>query len=208
MFCSNCGKSNPTGANYCHKCGSKINGNKANNTSKDTSGETSCDSSERANTSSNASCATGVTSTSPPITFAQFRACKEDDRNKHFKKKDGKRVKLNSKPAEPLAVKINIGIMVLKDEALVVKRGVTLPLTIPATVKYEDMLAKAVEKHHQFNKGIITNDRKSSYYLLYGDKSKATYLLGCNEPFTLKRRNRQTIRENNVVLVVELRPLH
>ena len=183
MFCSHCGKSNLTDANYCHKCGSKINGNKVNNTS----GETSSDSSERANTSSSTSCATGDTSTSPPITFAQFRARKEDDRNKHFKKKDGKRIKLNSKPAEPSDVKINIGIMVLKDEALVVKRGVTLPLTVPATVTYEDLLAKAVEKHHRFNKGIIKHDRKSSYYILYGDKSRATYLPGCNEPFTLKR---------------------
>ena len=116
----------------------------------------------------------------------QLLSCKEDDQNKHFKKKDGKRVKLNSKPAEHSDVKINIGIMVLKDEALVVKRGVTLSLTVPATGTYEDLLAKAVDKHHQFNKGIIKHDCKSSYYILYGDKSRATYLPGCNEPFTLK----------------------
>jgi uncharacterized OB-fold protein len=178
MFCSRCGKSNLTDANYCHKCGSKITGNKVN-IPDNKSGETI---SKRARTSS----ATGNTST-PPTTFAQFRARKEDDRNKHFKKKDGKRVKPDSKSVESSEVKINIGIMILKDEALVVKRGFTLPLTIPATITYDDLLTKAVEKHHQFNKGVIKHDKTMFYYLLYGDKSKATNLPGCNEPFTLKR---------------------
>jgi hypothetical protein len=124
-----------TDANYCHKCGSKITGNKVN-IPDNKSGETI---SKRARTSS----ATGNTST-PPTTFAQFRARKEDDRNKHFKKKDGKRVKPDSKSVESSEVKINIGIMILKDEALVVKRGFTLPLTIPATITYDDLLTKAV----------------------------------------------------------------
>ena len=183
MFCSCCGKSNLTDANYCHKCGSKITENNVDIPDHE-SGETS---SERASTSSHSSCATGNNSTPLPITFAQFRSRKEDDRNKHFNKKDGKRVKLESKSVKSSNVKINIGIMVLKDEALVVKRGATLPLTVPATVTYDDLLAKAVEKHHRFNKGIIKHDRKKSYYLLYGDKSRATSLPGCNEPFTLKR---------------------
>ena len=67
----------------------------------------------------------------------------------------------------------------------------TLPLTIPATVTYENLLAKVVEKHHRFNKGIIKHDRKSSYDIFYGDKSRATYLPGCNEPFTLKRYKKE-----------------
>ena len=184
MFCSHCGKQNLNDTNYCHKCGSKIHvtGNKMN-IPESKSGETS---NERASTSSSESCTTGNTITPTPITFAQFRASKEDDRNKHYKKKDGKRVKLSSK-SESSDVKINVGIMVLKDEALVIKKGATLPLTVPATITYDNLLTKAGEKHHRFNKGIIKHDCKRSYYLLFSDKSKATTLPGCNEAFTLKR---------------------
>lgn len=187
MFCSRCGKSCVTNANFCHGCGSKITGNKEVNIPGSKSGDAN---SKRASTSTcSSSCATGNgTSTStPPVTFSQFRARKEDDRNKHFKKKDGKRVKLDSKAETSTEVKINIGIMSIKDEAICVKRGATLPLTVPATITYDELLTKAVEKHHRFNKDIIKNSKKTFYYLLYGDKSKANTLPGCDEPFTLRR---------------------
>lgn len=197
MFCSHCGKSILTDANYCHKCGSKISADEVNIPDNKSGDKISKRASTSASTSTTASSTASSTATpkhtsTPPITFAQFcdrkeDDCKEDDRSKHFKRKDGKQVKLDSKPVESSEVKINIGIMVLKDEALSVKRGVTLPLTVPATITYDDLLTKAVEKHHRFNKGIVKHDKKMFYDLLYADKSKATTLPGCDEPFTLKR---------------------
>lgn len=96
-------------------------------------------------------------------------------------------MKLDNKAGTSTEVKINIGIMAKKEEALSVKRGVTLPLTVPTTITYNDLLNKAVEKHHRFNKDIIKNGNKTFYCLLYGNKNKASTLPGCNKAFTLKR---------------------
>ena len=51
--------------------------------------------------------------------------------------------------------KFNIGIMTKRENALVVKRGVTLSVTVRKT-----LIRKAVEKHHRFNKDIIKQDDK------------------------------------------------
>ena len=107
------------------------------------------------------------------------------------------------------ASKYKTVIMTKKEEALSVKRGVTLPLTVPTTITYDDLLNKAVEKHHRFNKDIIKQGNKTFYYLLYGDKNKANTLPGCNEPFTLnryiKRKLTSHIHQNNFVFVAMFR---
>ena len=77
--------------------------------------------------------------------------------------------------------------MTKREDALVVKRGVTLPVTVRTNINYDQLIKKAVEKHHRFNKDIIKHDNPKFYYLLYSDKKKADTLPGCSEAFTLKR---------------------
>ena len=131
------------------------------------------------------------TSSSGRMSFAQFRALKEADRTKYFTKKNGKRLKLDIKGKTPkvLTCKIQVGIMINKDGCLRVKRGnnMTLPLTVDADISYDELLTKAAEKHHRFNKDVIKNEEKQFYCLLYADKTKAEFLPGSNEPFTLQR---------------------
>jgi hypothetical protein len=123
-----------------------------------------------------------------PVTFSEFCSRKEGDRSKHFKrKKDGKRIKLHDKSGKSSEMKINIGIMTKREDVLIVKRGVTLPATVRTNINYDELIKKAVEKHHRFNKDIIKHDDKMFYYLLYGDKKKADKLPGCDEAFSLKR---------------------
>ena len=130
--------------------------------------------------------------TSGRMSFAQFRAHKEEDRAKHFTKKNGKRFKLDIKgkaSSKVLTCKIQIGIMTNKDGGLRVKRGnsAILPLSVAANISYDDLLTKAAEKHHRFNKDVIKNEENKFYCLLYADKTKAESLPGSDEPFTLQR---------------------
>ena len=74
---------------------------------------------------------------------------KESDQSKHFnRKRDGRRIKLHEKPGKSTEVKINIGIMTKREDDLVVKRGVTLLVTIRTNIKCDEFLKKAVKKHH------------------------------------------------------------
>ena len=86
---------------------------------------------------------------------------------------------LNQADVNP-EVKINIGVMTLKD-------GITLPLTVPQCIGTDDLLGKAVDKHNRFNKDVITSSNKAFYHLLYGDKNRCLTLPGSEDPFTLKR---------------------
>ena len=63
-------------------------------------------------------------------------------------KRDGRRMKLHEKPGKSTEVKINIAIMTKREGDLVVKRGVTLPVTVRTNIKYNEFLKKAVKKHH------------------------------------------------------------
>ena len=125
-----------------------------------------------------------------PLTFAQFKARKEEDRKGYFRRKRPKTAKgprvLNQADVNS-EVKINIGVMTLKDGVLSVKRGITLPLAVPQCIGTDDLLGKAVDKHNQFNNDVITSSKKAFYHLLYGDKNRVLTLPGSEEPFTLKR---------------------
>jgi len=57
------------------------------------------------------------------LTFAQFRARKEEDRSKHFRNKPGKKLKLDRRGNVGCQTKINIGVMIMKDGRLSIKRG-------------------------------------------------------------------------------------
>ena len=69
-------------------------------------------------------------------------------------------------------VKINIGVLAMKDGNLSVKRGVTLPLSVSPKISSEDLLRKAVDKHNHFNNNLVSMTDASSYRLLYQDKTE------------------------------------
>ena len=145
-----------------------------------------------------------IEATSGRMSFAQLKAIKEEDRTKYFTKKNGKRLKLETKgkPSSKVSTwKIQIGIMINKDGSLRVKRGnnTTLPLTVAADISYNELLAKAVEKHDRFNEDVITNKEKEFYCLLYSDKTKAEFLPGSDERFNLQRYKEAPVYTTNVL---------
>ena len=77
--------------------------------------------------------------------------------------------------------------MVLRDGSLIAKRGLTLPLTVTESIGAEELLERAVVKHHRINKDVVRSTSKVFYHLLYGDKNLVCNLPGSDEPFTLKR---------------------
>lgn len=179
MFCMHCGKSCVANAKYCHNCGSKVDKSNIKKPQNE-NGESYSDSNVTQATSSGR------------MSFTQFRALKEEDRAKHFTKKNGKKLKLDPKgkaSSKELTCKIQIGIMIYKNGGLRVKRGnnANLPLTLATNMTYDEILAKAVEKHHRFNKDLIKNEENKFYCLLYADKTKAEFLPGSDEPFRLQR---------------------
>ena len=168
-------------AKFCHICGKAVIANIAES-------EVSVSSVNVGGRVRPAACSTSskISSTSS-LTFDQFRVRKEEDRSKHFKKKGAKKLKIDNKANVRAEVKINIGIMMKKDDELFIRRGATLPLKVPEDITGDDLLGKAVEKHQHFNKDMIKHGNKEFYYLLFGDKSKANTIPGYNEPFILKR---------------------
>ena len=73
----------------------------------------------------------------------------------------------------------------MRHGGLIAKRGITLPLTVRESIDAEELLEKAVEKHHRFNEDVVRSGNKVFYHLLYGDKNLVNTLPGSNEPFTL-----------------------
>ena len=181
MFCSSCGQNCPLEAKYCHKCGERLK-------QKVTEGAGSVDEGSKKDESGSKPGATGSgIGTSGLLTFAQFRFRKEEDRSKHFRNKPGKKLKLDRKGNVDCQTKINIGVMIMKDGRLSIKRGYSLPINITPNITSEDLLEKAVEKHSRFHKDVVQSNKKAFYQLLYADKNKVSTLPGSDEPFTLKR---------------------
>lgn len=78
------------------------------------------------------------------------------------------RVQRSSKQArKSQRVKINVGVLAIKDRNLSVKRGVTLPSSVSPKINSEDLLRKAVGKHNRFNNNLISSTHPSLYRLLY-----------------------------------------
>ena len=82
-------------------------------------------------------------------------------------------------------MKINIGVLILKDGKLLLKRGTTLPLIVAPSIGSEELLAKAVKKHTGFNEQLFTQYKV--YRLLYADYKEVTTIPGSEEPFTLSK---------------------
>ena len=116
------------------------------------------------------------------VFFSSFRARKEADRSSFFKP-TAKKAKTEEKQTAP--VKINIGIMVMKDGKLSIKRGATLPLSVLPDIDSQQLLTKAVEKHARFNNNLINS--ATIYHLLYPGCKQVLNLPGSSEPFSLKK---------------------
>ena len=102
------------------------------------------------------------------LTFKQFKTRKEEDRKGCFRnKRPAKKAKLAHQPDSEVKININIGIMVLRDRGLIAKRG----LTVTESIGAEELLEKAVVKHHRLNKDVVRNSSKVFYHLLYADKN-------------------------------------
>ena len=172
MFCSSCGQNCSLEAKYCHKCGDLLKQNV-------TEGAGSVDEGSKKDESGSKPSGSGI--------GAQFRARKEEDRLKHFRNKPGKKLKLDRKGNVDCQTKINIGVMIMKDGRLSIKRGYSLPINVTPNITSEDLLEKAVEKHSRFHKDVVQSNKKAFYQLLYADKNKVSTLPGSDEPFTLKR---------------------
>ena len=119
VFCSSCGQNCPLKAKYCHKCRDLLKqyviegaGSVDEGSKKDESG------------SEPSTSATGSSiGASGLLTFAQFRARKEEDRSKHFRNKPGKKLKLDRKGNVGCQTKINICVMIMKDERKLCDKG-------------------------------------------------------------------------------------
>ena len=155
-------------AAFCHKCGKKISAGKKDG-------------------SPGPSGIQQTSSTAPEqlLSFAAFRSRKEEERAKYFKPSAKK---LKTGPEKPeKEVKINVGVLAMKEGNLSVKRGVTLPLSVSPKINSEDLLRKAVDKHNRFNNNLVSSTHPSSYRLLYQDKTEVKTLPGSDEKFVLQR---------------------
>lgn len=128
---------------------------------------------------------TSATAPKQLFSFAAFRSRKEEERVNYFKLGE-KKLKTGSEKQEK-EVKINVGVLAMKDGNLSVKRGVTLPLSVSPKINSEDLLRKAVDKHNRFNNNLISSTHPSSYRLLYQDKTEVKTLPGSDENFVLRR---------------------
>ena len=150
MFCSSCGTECLLSAKFCGHYGHQINDVTQNTTRKVDEGGAS-------------------SGTSVPLTFKQFKSRKEEDRKGYFRNKSGNKCPVEKtqlgQPSHS-EVKINISVIILRDGGLIAKRGITLPLTVRESIGAEELLEKAVEKHHRFNKDVVRSGNKVFYHLL------------------------------------------
>ena len=173
MFCSGCGTACLANAKFCHHCGKELSGiqGSSHTASNTVSGGQNTD--------------TTANSEDTNMSFESFRARKQDERSKFFKssgKSKAKKSKIEEKESD---VKINVGIMLMQDGKLSIKRGATLPLTVAPSVTARQLLKNGVEKHARFNNNLI--DHRESYSLLYPNYKEVMIIPGTQEPFTLKK---------------------
>lgn len=167
MFCSGCGVTCITNAKFCHQCGKELS--KTTGSSAKKVGSTS----------------TAGNTTIKSRSFDSYCARKKVERSKFFKTSGTKAKKAKVEDKQATEVKINVGVMVMKDGRLSIKRGATLPLTVLSSIGAQQLLTKAVEKHHRFNNNVI--NRLTSYRLLYPDVKEVITIPGSQEAFTLQK---------------------
>ena len=199
VFCSRCGTEYVHNAKFCHKCGKEAAQTVSIND--DSSAAVSTGSLTRAGTSTSQSTGSGSSrlttagtltsqstgSGSSRLSFSAYRMRKEQERSScsPLTKKSKKTPSKNT----AVDVRINVGIMTLRDGRLLPKRNTTLPLNVNDLIGSKELLDKAVEKHSRFNSNLISNN-PSMYRLLYGNIARvqeANTIPGSEEPFSLRR---------------------
>ena len=147
MFCSSCGQNCPLEAKYCHKCGERLKQYVTKGAGSVDEGSKKDESGSEPSTSATGSSigASGL------LTFAQFRSRKEEDRSKHFRNKPGKKLKLDRKGNVDCQTKINIGVMIMKDGRLSIKRGYSLPINVTPNITSEELLEKSCREAKPFS---------------------------------------------------------
>ncbi len=182
VFCSHCGTEYVHNAKFCHKCGKEAAQAVSNDsTSVVTTGTSTCQSNENRSTSDR--------SGSSRLSFSAYRMRKELERSSCSPKEPvGKKSKKATKNTT-VEVKVNVGIMTLRDGRLLPKRSTMLLLNVNDLIDSKELLHKAVEKHSRFNSNLISNN-PSMYKLLYGNIARvqeAKTIPGSDEPFSLRR---------------------
>lgn len=173
MFCSGCGKPPILNAKYCHNCGKSLLNNSGNGNANSPSQNGSSDTLNRI----------PAERKSVPSTFSSFRARKEVERSRYFKPK-AKKAKTEEKQTQE--VKISVGVVILKDGRLSIKRGATLPLTVLPSITRKELLTKGFEKHSRFNNNLVSGT-SFEYRLLYPTMNQVVNLPGTEESFSLQR---------------------
>ena len=142
MFCSSCGQNCPLEAKYCHKCGDLLKQYVNEGAGSVDEGSKKDESGSEPSTSATGS---GI-GASGLLTFAQFRARKEEDRSKYFRNKPGKKLKLDRKGNVDCQTKINNGVMIMKDGRLSIERGYSLLINVTPNITYEELLEELTKK--------------------------------------------------------------
>ena len=182
MFCSGCGNLCIPNAKFCHLCGKEVLSDEKEMATTYTSSTFPC-SSTRNTSSTTSNTVTGVRTSFQ--SFDSFRARKAEDRSRFFKTKCPAKAKKAKVEQQPSEVKINIGVLLLKDGKLAVRRGATLPLTVAPSVGSHELLRRAVEKHSRFNQNLV--DPSKTYRLLHADHEEVNTIPGTEKQFTLKQ---------------------
>ena len=170
MFCTACGAKVKDTFNYCSSCGTKIGDlrkkteyQKRNNA---------------ANEGTSQDHVSNVGAKRQPLpTFAQYTEAKSVERQSHFK--PTKRSKPNIHE-----VTLNVGLMEYVGSELKPTRGGSLPLKIPDSANYNDLLSAALKKREAFDKRFRA---ERGCVLAYPDTSLATKIPGTTDEFVLKK---------------------
>ena len=120
MFCSGCGTASIPNAIFCHSCGEQLSGIPGSSPA-----------------TSNMNCGQNVVtanSESRNVSLESFCARKDAKRSKFFKSSRKPQTKNSKIEEQDSEVKINLGIMAMKDVKLSIKRGATLPLTVAPSI--------------------------------------------------------------------------
>ena len=134
---------------------------------------------------------TSGTTGSSRLSFGAYRMKKEQERLSCSPKGSvGKKLKKTTSNNNTAAqVKVNVGIVTLRDGRLLPKRSTMLPLNVDNLVGSKELLDKAVENHSRFNSQLVSNN-PSMYKLLYGNiaqMQEVKTIPGLKELFSLKR---------------------
>ena len=151
-FCSHCATEYVQDAKFCHKCGKEAARTVSNTSTIDVlAGNVSTASSPAGQSSQNPTIS-GTTGSSR-LSFGAYHMKKEQECLSCSPQGSvGKKLKKTTSNNNTAAqVKVNVGIVTLRDGQLLPKVGSMLPLYVDNLVGSKELLDKTVEKHSRFN---------------------------------------------------------